>query len=159
VALHSSLSQIHDIRDAILFFLRETAAPEQVESVLGTWCLASHDVDRPVAVQALKSWLDAFAHPQGLRLNETFSPPLISFLQRTLIDPLAVYLYLNPVARPAGVTPSNMGGRGNLPPVPKKGTADQTPQSKPDAEEENENDRKARLRVGALGAIQWMLGA
>lgn len=174
-SLQSSLLQIAHVRDQILLFLRETASSSQVENILGTWCLASHDVDRSVATIASKTFKetvvttptsadDSPSLSNLLLLNDSTRSSLTSFIQRTTLDPGGVYLYLNPIAPPAP------------PPVhpyqSKKGSAkgsyvssptgddggDQTPRTKVDEQEESEQDRKARLRIGAFGAAKWILG-
>jgi len=147
-----------------------------VENILGTWCLASHDVDRSVATIAFKTFKETVVTiPKNaddsptlsnfLLLDDSTRSALTSFIQRTTLDPGGVYLYLNPIAPLA------------LPPVfrphqSKKGSAkgsyvstptgddggDQTPRTKVDEQEESEQDRKARLRIGAFGAAKWILG-
>ena len=57
--IHASLFQIHTIRDQILLFFHETASPSQLETILGTWCIAAHDIDRSVASTALNSWVSS----------------------------------------------------------------------------------------------------
>ena len=153
--IHLSLLQIPQIRDQIFFFLRETASVSQIENVLGTWCIASHDIDRSVASTSSKSWINAI-DPNNLDLDERFLPPLIAFIKRTILDPNGVYAYFNPAQPPAAPTPP-----------PKKGPRrderreDSEPGARSKAEdlEENEHDRKARLRVGAFGAVKRILGA
>jgi hypothetical protein len=83
----------------------------------------------------------------------------VGFIEKAALDPLGVYLYLNPpasVAPPHPVTKRTGDGR----PVPsaRKETHQET-RTRPDETEENEQDKKARIRCGALGAIRWLLGA
>jgi hypothetical protein len=175
-SLQSSLLQIAHVRDQILLFLRETASSSQVENILGTWCFASHDVDRSVATIAFKTFKetvvttptsadDSLSLSNLLLLDDSTRSSLTSFIQRATLDPGAVYLYLNPIAPP--VPPPVV-----RPYQSKKGSAkgsyvssptgddggDQTPRTKVDEQEESEQDRKARLRIGAFGAAKWILG-
>ena len=72
-----------------------------------------------------------------------------------LLDPLGVYLYINP-PQPAAPTPvSSRKGSGRGTPV--KRNDEPIGRTKVDEEEEKEQDRKARLRVGAFGATDWVL--
>ena len=115
--------------------------------------MAAHDVDRQVSHQALKSW------------NETASvhdpTALLTFVQKSVLEPGQVYLDLNPsppvvVPHPTTTT-KKVGGRTVGVPPAKREDPDVV-RSKGDGDEESERDRKARLRVGALGALIWILG-
>jgi hypothetical protein len=95
-------------------------------------------------------------------LDSTQMATLLMFVQRALLDPLALHAYLNPVQVPVDVSvPKTVRGK----PVPTISAGVQTrrPDSesmarvKGESEEESETDRKARLRIGALGALQWIL--
>jgi hypothetical protein len=123
--------------------------------------MAAHDVDRQVSSDATKSWKDAISRteqPGKLPLDETLTGYLLAFVQKVLLDPGAVYLYLNPLQLMVAPTPPRkVSGRSTPIPV-KKEIADPMARAKIDEDEESEQDRKARLRVGALGAIGWMLG-
>lgn len=90
-----------------------------------------------------------------LVLDEALFPRVWDFVQRTLLDPGGVYLYLNPPPTAAPTpTPSRRGsGRGT--PVRRDDETLLRPKSEED--EEDELDRKARLRVGAFGATEWVL--
>ncbi|GLB39355.1 putative ring finger [Lyophyllum shimeji] len=150
--VHLSFLQISPVRDQILFFIRETASPSQIESILGAWCLAAHDIDRSVSSVALKSWEDAISfesEQDRVILDDRSLPSLVSFIQRATLDPNEVYNYLNP-APP--VTPV---------PPPKKGVRREEPEVaarvKVEDMEESEQDRKARLRISALGAIRRII--
>ncbi|KAI0646534.1 hypothetical protein C8Q79DRAFT_910042 [Trametes meyenii] len=159
VGLHTSLLQISDLRKELFFQIREVVTSDQAESILGAWCLAVHDVDRQVSSYARESWnkniTTAETSGDGLRLDETLFPRLWDFVQRTLLDPSGVYLYLNP-PQPVVPTPaSSRRGSGRGTPVRKDNEIISRP--KADEDEENELDRKARLRVGAFGATEWIL--
>jgi E3 ubiquitin-protein ligase listerin len=161
----------------MFFYLREIASAEQVECILGSWCMATRDAERQVAQVAQRSWdahisldadSDTAAHvaekeEKRLVLDRAQRAALLLFLQRALLDPLALHAYLNPVQVPVEVVvPRAIRGR----PVPTPVVAAQTRRTdselsarvKGESEEESETDRKARLRIGALGALQGRLG-
>jgi len=160
--LHASLLHIPDVRDQIFFFLTDTASAYQTESILGTWCMAAHDVDRQVSSYVIKSWNEAVSlseHEQRLGkliLDETLITHLLSFIQRTLLDPSAVYHHLNPTQPVIVPTPSRKVP--GLTSLPARREEEQVSRSKTEEEEENNQDRKARMRVGAFGAVGWILG-
>jgi hypothetical protein len=88
---------------------------------------------------------------------------LFAFVQRALLDPLALHVYLNPVQVSVDVSvPRTLRGK----PVSTVSAAAQTrrtdtelmARAKGEIEEESETNRRARLRIGALGAMQWILG-
>lgn len=120
----------------------------------------------------------AHAKSKGKVILDVIS--LANFIQRAALDPGGVYLYFNPVAPPVPLSVSrtahlkdnNKGSRS----TPSKGKGgkgpssvqsfaatpggDETPRSsgKGDDQEESETDRKARLRIAALGGAKWILG-
>ena len=169
--VHADAFRIEPLRAQMLFYLREVASTEQVECILGSWCMATRDPERPVALAAQRSW-DAQvsltrADNEGgddrkLLLDGAQLAALFGFVQRALLDPLALHAYLNPVQVSVDVVvPRTIRGR----PVPTFSVAlarrtDHEPiaRAKGEAEEETETDRRARLRIGALGALQWILG-
>ena len=117
--------------------------------------MAAHDVDRQVSHQALKSWNEiASVHDPTV---------LLTFVQKSILEPGQVYLDLNPsppvVVPPTTTTTTTkkVGGRTVGVPPAKREDPDVV-RSKGDGDEESERDRKARLRVGALGALIWILG-
>jgi hypothetical protein len=118
--------------------------------------MASHDIDRQVAAYAHKSWTDAIGEgDMKLVLDES---SVLSFVQRALLDPGGVYSYLNP-APPVIVPPPSkkVASRTSHPPTSREDT-DTIPRAKAEGDDENEQDKKARLRVGAFGAVTWILG-
>ncbi|KAG6916946.1 hypothetical protein DXG01_004633 [Tephrocybe rancida] len=141
---------ISPVREQILSFLRNSASPSQIESILGTWCLAAHDIERSVASTALKSWADVLAFVPGQRdqllLDEHYLPSLIAFIQRAILDPNGVYMYLNPPPPAPPAPPTKKGVRRDEP--------EPALRSKAEELEESDTDRKARLRIGGLGAIR-----
>lgn len=174
MSLHASFLRIPALRDQILFFLREAASPSQIESILGAWSLAAYDVDRAVAATALKAWKDAILSPsevaegssssgEQLVLDDNFLSSIGAFVQRTVLDPSGIYEYLNPLPPIATASPFPPGkkgqprGKSSAVATPRKDDSDMlTPRSKTDEEEEDEQDRKARLRISALGAVRWI---
>ena len=118
--------------------------------------MASHDIDRQVSTYAHKSWTDAIG--QGDRKLVLDEPSLLSFVQRALFDPGRVYLYLNPAPPVVVPAPSKKVPGRPLPAPVKREESDIVSRMKGEGDDENEQDRKARLRVGAFGAISWVLG-
>lgn len=156
--IHASLLQIPTIRDQILLSLSEMASASQLEAILGTWCMAAHDIDRLVASTALKSWTSTISiihNSNDLSLNDHLLSPLGTFTQRAILDPGAVHAYLNPAQPPAVSTPSQKKGSNGLR-REDRGEFDQVVRAKAEDMEENEEDRRARLRVGAFGALRWI---
>lgn len=200
---HAEVLRAGPLRAQMSFYLREVASAGQVECILGSWCMATRDVGRDVALMAQRSWdtyvslapVDADADADAdaasiagasssifkeaskeevgdededgkLVLDATQMAALFVFVQRALLDPLALHAYLNPVQVPVDIAvPRAIRGR----PVPTasaaavaqtRRTTDTEPVArvKGESEEESETDRKARLRTGALGVLQWILG-
>src|SRR6266702_2925255 len=188
LTVHAEILRAEPLRTQILFHLREVASAEQVECVLGSWCMAARDAERHVALVAQRSWdahvllpfasapspspdadRDSNASADRLVLDDTQMAALLAFAQRALIDPLALHAYLNPVQVPVDVVvPRTVRGRPVPPPVAtvaaqmRKAGEENGASARArggESEEESESDRKARLRIGALGALQWVLGA
>lgn len=147
----------------MVFFLRETASSSQLEDILGTWCLAMHDIDRSVSSTASKSWKDIIVatspSPTQFLLNDNMTASLNSFVERAVLDPSGIYLYLNPLPPPPPPTSGSKKGASKVSSVstPRKDDGDQTPRSKQEENEEGEQDRRARLRIAGLGALRWLL--
>lgn len=76
---------------------------------------------------------------------------------RVLLDPSGLYLQVNP-PQPALLpsAPQSRKGSGKNTPIQKRN--EELPARKAEDEEENEADRKARLRISGFGATEWMLG-
>ncbi|KAF8650294.1 hypothetical protein AX16_005322 [Volvariella volvacea WC 439] len=110
--LHAALLRIPQVRDQIIFFLQELATSRQLETILGTWCMAAHDIDRSVSSAAHKSWTDAIAVTADVSnepptTDENNSTSLLSltkdaisavqlFVRRAALDPQGMYDELNP---------------------------------------------------------------
>ncbi|KAF9003444.1 hypothetical protein BDQ17DRAFT_1425395 [Cyathus striatus] len=168
--IHAALFAIPQTRSSLVFTLSESMSSAQLESILGTWCIASHDVDRAVANVAVGTWKEvvftALVQGTGLKSNVILLDDkclgiLISFIQKTVLDPVGVYSSLNPpsLAVPPPPPQSRKSGRNAPPPQPRDrgDDGDQSSRTKAEEFEENEADRKARLRVGALGALRLVI--
>ena len=178
LAAHEELLRAEPLRAQMFFYLREVASAEQVECILGSWCMATRDQDRHVAPLAQSSWdahvsfapvdADSAADKEEgeggkLVLDATQMAALFVFVQRALLDPLALHAYLNPVQVPVDVSvPRTIRGK-PVSTVPataptRRTDVESMARAKGEGEEESETNRKARLRIGALGALQWILG-
>ncbi|KAL5514390.1 hypothetical protein ACEPAG_2478 [Sanghuangporus baumii] len=160
--IHTSLVRIQSIHEQVVYFLRESGDAAQVEGVLGSWSMASEDVDRSIAIQARKGWDLVFrSSSSGVEMDNTSLSPILSFVKRSLFDPIALYTDLNPVQPtfipqfPSHASPRNKAAA-KRPPIQPAVDEDSFPR-KQDEEEESESDRKGRLRVGALGVLRWIL--
>ena len=148
----------------MLFFIRESASASQVESIIGTWCMAAQDIDRQVSEAASKSWnstvtttVDAQSKHQ-LGLEGELLGSLMGFIQKAALDPLGVYAYLNPAPPVAPHPPAHRKSGTRPAPAPARQEADQSPRAKSDEVEESDQDKKARIRYGAIGAIRCVIG-
>ncbi|KAG2132698.1 uncharacterized protein EDB93DRAFT_1323055 [Suillus bovinus] len=155
-ALHFSYLRIPAVRDAATFFLRETATSEQIEALMGTWCMLAHDVDRQVSLQGQKSWssITSPGTDGGTLVNTEMLISIMEFLQRTLLDPPGVHNYLNPPAPVVAPTPGIKKPGGRFIPAASREELESNK-----ADEENDLDRNARLRFGALSAFRWLFDA
>ena len=126
--------------------------------------MAAQDIDRQVSEAASKSWnsavtttVDAQSKHQ-LGLEGELLGSLITFIQNATLDPLRVYAYLNP-APPVAPPPPVHRKSGTRPtPAPARQEVDQSPRAKSDEVEESDQDKEARIRYGAIGAIRWVIG-
>lgn len=143
-----------------------------------------HDVDKSVSSVGRDSW-DAFVRYSSIKeeegkyyvLEASSKNAIFSFVQRTVMDPLSVYSYLNPPPASAAPTPPTPNSRnqrsgGGTPARGKHqqlaaaiaaarrtGGEDSEPvKTKAEEYEESEVDRRARLRIGGVGGLRWFLG-
>lgn len=142
------------VRNQIFFFVREVASADQVKYLLGAWCLTTYDVDRQVASRAHQSW-EAFVSTstnaeQKLHLDSLLITSIWDFVQEVIFDPTTVYLNINP---PQPIAPSPPQRRG----VARIVELEPSARIRSEEDEEDEQDRAARLRVEAFGAAQWVL--
>lgn len=90
----------------------------------------------------------------------THLPSLLSFTQRVILHPASVYMWLYPPAPEAPAPPrggSGGRGRGRGDAVPPGKMRELEERPKPEPEEESEDDRHARYRISAMGAVKWLL--
>jgi len=192
--VHLNLLKVPEVRTQVLYYLQEVATSETLENVLGTWCVLVHDVDKVVSSIGTEAWnsfvryypghsveesLDVSAEACFL-LNATSRHTLFEFLQRTALDPLGVYAYLNPLPTSVVPTPPEQPNIKNRRPggsikgataskrqqlasaiaaARKAGIeAEEPARSKFEEYDENESDRSARLRISAVGGLGYILG-
>ncbi|THH03871.1 hypothetical protein EW145_g5943 [Phellinidium pouzarii] len=163
--IHASLLQIESIHEQLIFFLRESGSTDQVEAVLGSWCMAAKDVDRTVVAQAKKARdLISNSSVASMDLDENSFNLLLGFIKRALFDPAGVYAELNPSQRsvapniPAHASPrAKSGAKQSSGVTPAADPVADDSQTRRDDDEENDGDRKARFRVGALGVLSWVI--
>ncbi|KZT00638.1 uncharacterized protein LAESUDRAFT_708574 [Laetiporus sulphureus 93-53] len=171
VGVHSSLLQMPDIvRDQLFFFLREVASADQAsadqaEYIIGSWCMAAHDADRQVSSLARETWA------QSVSLTTEESRPLVlagdtfkqlwEFVLRTILDPNGVYLYVNPPQAAALPPPPHQQKKGASRPAQARKDKEEeaSARAKAEEDEESEQDRKGRLRVGALRSAEWIINS
>ncbi|KZS97217.1 hypothetical protein SISNIDRAFT_482151 [Sistotremastrum niveocremeum HHB9708] len=146
--LHTSLLALPRINSRVVSALRDGDFVDGVETFIGAWCMAVHDIDRQVAIQARKSWnMISISNDDGI------IRPLLAFLRESFFDPEVVYNRLNPPRVPGTVNSSRATSKAGTP------MPDDEPslRAKGENEEEEEADRHARLRFGALGSLRWVL--
>ncbi|KAH7909880.1 hypothetical protein BJ138DRAFT_1154228 [Hygrophoropsis aurantiaca] len=162
--LHLALLRISPVRDAMIFFVQESATTDQAEALLSTWCMLPYDLDRQVSSLGSRSWGDMIsATPEQkngtLVLDPSHINIVLSFIQRTLLDPNGIYTYLNPIpaaSQPQAASARKSGGR--FVPAPLK-EEQESNRTKSEHDEESLQDRNARLRFSAFGALRWILEA
>ncbi|KAI0263034.1 hypothetical protein BC834DRAFT_828029 [Gloeopeniophorella convolvens] len=173
LSAHAEILRAPALRAALFSHLREAAPPAQLEALLGAWCMAARDAERPVALVARRSWdahvALALAPVLGPDVPEDDDPArplvldapraaaLLAFAQRALLDPAALHAALNPVQVSVDMAvPRTVRGR----PVPAavasasasaRRVEEESAARRTEAEEESKTDRNARLRIGALG--------
>ena len=131
--------------------------------------LSAWDVDRAVSQRATRSWADAISPSNSPEYHiilddNALITYILPFISTTIMDPSTTYITLVPSHSGDSAASSQYA----TPPHPRKGVPIPPPsirkalerESTPRAEEEPEpiEDRNARLRVGALGALRWIFG-
>ncbi|KAF9652581.1 hypothetical protein BDM02DRAFT_3088924 [Thelephora ganbajun] len=152
--LHTLLLALPGIK-AQLFNLIRNFEEERQETVIGSWCLLTHDIEAQVSLTALPSWEGNFGPgvdpgTEGALLIRETAPALISFIRQTIFDPLGVYSAVNPTQPSVDTKPVKKGVK----PQPRV----QGPPETPPADEEPEAERKGRVRAGGLGSVKYILG-
>ncbi|KAI0790522.1 hypothetical protein C8Q75DRAFT_762281 [Abortiporus biennis] len=171
IGLHSSLLEMSNpVSDQVFYYLHEVANAEQTESILGTWCLLANDVDRQVSVYARRSWdrytrislqpapesLGSTSKKDALEIDSSSFSRIWSFIQKVILDPGGVYLSINP-PQPSFVPPVPPRGKGPSRQITHVKKEEESGTRSRDEEEESELDKKARLRISAFGAAEWIL--
>lgn len=156
-----------------MFNIRDVLETSQREIVLAAWCLSAFDVDRSVTREANRSWSrcvkwitpSAEGGNEGQSIlaleSDELANALSDLLCQTLLDPYAFYTTVFPAVHQVE-QPLPQHGRRMPVRLPSQGetiSRDEEAPRRAEAEEENEDDRKARLRVGSLGALKWLIGA
>jgi hypothetical protein len=113
-SLQLSLLRLNLAREALLAWTSEIASQGELETLLGTWAMLAHDVDRGVTSVGMRSWVDfitatsgSAADNQDEQIHRTRSQPkitlnaqlhifLLKFVQRTVLDPQGLHAALNP---------------------------------------------------------------
>lgn len=131
--------------------------------------MSAWDIDRTVSREGKRSWArcvvwnyesDEEASSRTLSLgNAGLAEGLSDFVSNALLAPDPLYLRIFPPAppAPAAIIPHGRRIPGRQPIAPRAVVEDESVRN-PESEEENEDDRRARLRAGALGSIKWLLG-
>jgi E3 ubiquitin-protein ligase listerin len=163
--VQGSLLKIPDVREPLLSAITDTSSPDTVEQLLGTWSMAAQDAERLVSATARRTWADAFTlttpaastlGSKAVHLSASLSAALLAFAMQAILDPAHVYARLNPP--PPAPDPPPLTKQPTKKGLPKPPPPPPARTSRADDEEESEDDRIARLRIGAMGVLQWILG-
>ena len=109
-SLHLSILRLNPAREALLAWTSEIASQGELETLLGTWVMLAHDVDRGVTTVGMRSWADFITTTPGpaadnqdehrtspqITLNPQLHVFLLKFVQRTVLDPQGLHTALNP---------------------------------------------------------------
>lgn len=118
-SLHLSFLRLNLAREALLAWTSEIVSQGELETLLGTWAMLGHDVDRGVTTIGMRSWVDFITTTPGAAADNqdehrtspqihhtrsqpkmTLNPPLhiflLKFVQRTVLDPQGLHAALNP---------------------------------------------------------------
>ncbi|KAJ3757954.1 hypothetical protein EV360DRAFT_44950 [Lentinula raphanica] len=143
--VHRSFVSISAASDQLRLQL-DSSSQESADAI-GTWALATYDIDPVVANVAAESWRRFF----GSSLS--FGQQISSYAQRAILDPGGLYAYLYPVPPPPPATPTKTK---HNPPATRVSSETYQPQSPDESQPdslETETDRDARIRVGGLGSL------
>ncbi|KAL4073539.1 hypothetical protein J3A83DRAFT_4370818 [Scleroderma citrinum] len=130
-SLQTNLIRLPPARSALVRWAQEQASQEELETVLGTWTMLAHDVDRGVAIvgeRALTEFIGGLPNlPNAcplprLELTQSMLVALLDFSRRTVLDPAGLHAALNPVAAPVVPTVIHVAsGKKGGPPIQRKG--------------------------------------
>jgi hypothetical protein len=158
---HAALLARPAVRTTLLTHLRDAAPAADAATVLGAWLLAAHDADRQVAAAARRTWTACTRVGDGadtlLQLDAAQLAALLAFVQRAAMDPAGAYTDINPPPPAYAPPPQPHVKKGAKPPPPPP-KREEEPRARADEDEELAQDRAARLRTGALGALGWIAG-
>ena len=156
----------------MLEFFIQTADVSESKLILGAWLLSAYDVDRSVRREALQNWENFVstktASPDDYHVKTHLDleghgllDTLCDFSSHALFNTDDIFLEIFPPAPVAPPLPSkggsqrrDLGKQQTLPP----GLSLEESTRKSLVDEEADADRRARLRVGSLGALRWLLG-
>ncbi|KAI6021831.1 hypothetical protein BKA83DRAFT_4494387 [Pisolithus microcarpus] len=141
-SLQTALVRLPATRSALVHWIKDQASQVELETVLGTWAILAHDVDRGVADVGERALTEFAGSSPSLVASLpciTLTPPilsdLLSFAYRAVLDPAGLHASLNPVAAP--IDPiihiaSGKGGKGKkgVPVIQGKKGGQSTPQAK-----------------------------
>lgn len=170
---HFAWLKLEGPRSRLVQLLRGEAPPAQISALTGAWRMAADDIDRPVATAARRSWDLVFRKQPAadgetdLELSIVLDPEiletLLDFVQRAIFHPSDVHLELNPIqpAQEPILPPHAARAKGgSRQPVRQVKPVIEEEESPRQTEEDEElvEDRNGRIRVGALGALRWIIG-
>lgn len=113
--------------------------------------MTAFDVEHQVASKARTSWNEIVSmNPASWLASVT------NLLQQAILAPTSLYTTLIPPAAEAAPPPKFGGGKKGPPPGAQKKVIEERPRA--EVEEEEEGDRNARYRTGAIGVLKWLLG-
>ncbi|KAJ3992694.1 hypothetical protein F5050DRAFT_1579091 [Lentinula boryana] len=149
-SVHRSFISIPAVSEQIKLQL-ETDSSESADAI-GTWSLATNDVDPVVANVAAESWRQFAGTSPSLLCREQIT----SYAQRAILDPGGLYAYLNP----APPSPSPPPTKGKPTPLTAKVSEDTSDLQQPQGFDglqsdslETDTDRDARIRVAGIGSL------
>ncbi|KAG6330843.1 hypothetical protein ID866_8246 [Astraeus odoratus] len=108
-SLQVSLIHLPPTRSALVHWAQDRASQAELDTVLGTWAILVHDVDRGVARVGERAFTDFVGGPPNptsasrlpcLALTQPILISLLDFAHNAALDPAALHAALNPVAVP-----------------------------------------------------------
>ncbi|KAJ3784444.1 hypothetical protein GGU10DRAFT_357775 [Lentinula aff. detonsa] len=171
-SVHRSFISIPAVSEQIKLQLERDSA--ESADAIGTWSLATNDVDPVVANVAAESWRQLARTSPSLLCREQIT----IYAQRAILDPGGLYAYLNPAPPSSSVstptlshkdklrlTQKNVKGKppptkGKPNPLTAKVSEDTSDLSQPQGFDglqsdslETDTDRDARIRVAGIGSL------
>ncbi|KAJ3719553.1 hypothetical protein DFJ43DRAFT_1005337 [Lentinula guzmanii] len=150
-SVHRSFISIPAVSGQIKLQL-ETDSAESADAI-GTWSLATNDVDPVVANVAAESWRQFARTSPSLLCREQIT----IYAQRAILDPGGLYAYLNPAPPSPSVSTPTLSHKEKLRLTQKNDTSDlPQPQGFDGLQSdslETDTDRDARIRVAGIGSL------